>query len=218
MFNIAGGFNIGVAFSITDVDTDNILVDGQTGFSIATAGFANDITTVNLKVGTDRVALTNLSGTGDSYTADLMDVTALTSDTVGLPFSSATYQNEIEVTDGTDTAVINITRNPKAGWEVVETLNAVVTEGSGAETRPEGAPSDLSQIYYPTAQNTAFAPTFIVTSDADIVEGKLWDVDTSTWEAFTITFVSGDGNLYVKPIVRFITRNIVQSVVNVIDT
>ena len=174
--------------TITDVDTDETLIDGQTGVTLATSGFANDITTVNLKVGADRVALTNLSGTGDSYTANLMDVTTLTSGTVGLPFSSATYQNEIEATDGTDTAVINITRNPKAGWEVVDVVGCVTTKGSIAEGRTEGAYSDGSQVLYETKDGTTIGPDLIIKSDGLTASGKVWDVDTGRYEDWTIDF------------------------------
>jgi len=176
------------AIEITDVDTDNIIEDGQQDVTLTTLGFASDITAVNLKVGTDRVALTNLSGTGDSYTANLMDVTALTSGTVGLPFSSATYQNEIEATDGTDTAVINITRNPKAGWEVVDVVDAVNTEGSTFENRVGGAPSNASQILYPTANGTSITATGIITTDAQEVDGYLWNVTSGEWETWSVDF------------------------------
>ena len=181
-------FDVSAIPSITDVDTDEALIDGQTGVSITTSDFSGNVTAVNLKVGTDRVALTNLSGTGDSYTANLMDVTALTSGTVGLPFSSATYQNEIEATDGTDTAVINITRNPKAGWEVVDVVDAVNTEGSTFENRVGGAPSNASQILYPTANGTSITATGIITTDAQEVDGYLWNVTSGEWETWSVDF------------------------------
>ena len=176
------------SFSITDVDTDNIIEDGQQDISIPTTGFTSPITTINLKVGDDRIALSGLTRDVDTYTADLMDVTALTSGTVGLPFSSTTYQNEIEATDGTDTAVINITRNPKAGWAVIDVVGCVTTKGSIAEGRTEGAYSDGSQVLYETKDGTTIGPDLIIKSDGLTASGKVWDVDTGRYEDWTIDF------------------------------
>jgi hypothetical protein len=177
-----------VALEITNVDTDNTITDGQQDISIPTTGFTSPITTINLKVGDERIALSGLTRDVDTYTADLMDVTALTSGTVGLPFSSATYQNEIEATNGTDTAVINITRNPKAGWAVIDVVDGVNTEGSAFETRVGGAPSNASQILYPTANGTSITATGIITTDAQEVDGYLWNVTSGEWETWSVDF------------------------------
>jgi hypothetical protein len=177
-----------VALEITSVDTDDTITDGQQDISIPTTGFTSPITTINLKVGDEKIALSGLTRDVDTYTADLMDVTALTSDTVGLPFSSTTYQNEIEVTDGTDTAVINITRNPKAGWVVIDVVDGVNTEGSTFENRVGGAPSNASQILYPTANGTSITATGIITTDAQEVDGYLWNVTTGEWETWSVDF------------------------------
>lgn len=196
------------AASITDVDTDNIIVDGQTGISLTVAGFSGDITGVNLKVGSDTVALTNLAGSGNSYTFDLMDVTALADGAAVLPFSSGTYQNEIEVTDGTDTASINITRNIKAGYAIVVTLSAVTTKGSVYEGRVGGAPADGWQNLYPTANNTLISATGIITSDGATVSGQLINTSSDQVELWDITFPSTGGSSLASRLSKRLNSNL----------
>jgi hypothetical protein len=130
--------------------------------------------------------------TEETYSFDLPDVTSITEPTLGLPFSSAAYQNQIEVTDGTDTASINITRNPKSGYTVVETVSAVDTVGSIFETRVGGAPADGSQIYYPTADSTTITASGIITTDSTGFVAFVWDVTSKEWDAVTFT-TQGEG-------------------------
>jgi hypothetical protein len=122
---------------------------------------------------------------GTNYTVDFPDVTAFTADTVGLPFTSAAYQNELVVTDGTDTAAINIIREPKAGYTVVETISATNVKGSIFENRVSGAPFDGSQVYYSTAGNTTISATGIITTDLETLVADVWDVTTGIWEKVT---------------------------------
>lgn len=178
---------------IVDVDSDEILVDGQQDVSFTVANFDNDITTASITSGVYSAPLTGLTGTGTSYTADLFDVSSFASDTAGVPFTSANHVNLFEASDGTDTATLEITRNPKAGWVVVDTVGAVATQGSVFENRVGGAMSDNSQILYSTANNTTIGPDGTITTDADTVEGKAWDVDTGLWETFTVLFTGDVG-------------------------
>lgn len=202
--------------SITDVDTDNTVVDGQQNVPFTVAGFAGDITAVSLRVGADTIPLTGLTGTGTSYTFDLNDVTTYTDVTAGLPLSSGTYQNEIVATDGTDVAAINITREPKVGYAVTETAGAVATQGSIFETRVGGAPADGSQIYYPTADATSIDATGIITTDSTGFVAFVWDVTSGDWDV--VTFDAGDGVGYIKPIVTSIESSIVNTVDNLLTT
>jgi hypothetical protein len=122
---------------------------------------------------------------GTNYTVDFPDVTAFTEDTAGLPFTSAAYQNELVVTDGTDTAAINIIREPKAGYTVVETISATNVKGSIFESRVGGAPFDGSQVYYSTAGNTTISATGIITTALETFVADVWDVTTGIWEKAT---------------------------------
>lgn len=182
--------------SINSVDGDNIVTDGQQNVPVIVSGFAGDITSMSLRVGTDTIALTGLTGTGDNYTINLPDISALAVDTLGVPFSSAAYQVELVATDGVDTAAIDITREPKVGYALVETVSAVATQGSLFETRVGGAPFDGSQIYYPTADDTAIDSTGVITTNSTGFTARVWDVTSKTWEI--VTFDAAD---IVAPII-----------------
>lgn len=175
---------------ITDVDGDEVVEDGQQDIPFTVANFDNDVTTASITSGVYSAPLTGLTVTGTSYTVDLFDVSSFASDTAGIPFTTANHVNLFEASDGTDAATLEITRNPKTGWAVVDTVGAVATQGSVFENRVGGAMSDNSQVLYPTASNTTIAPNGTITTDAATVEGKAWDVDTGTWELFTVNFAS----------------------------
>lgn len=187
--------------AILNVDSDDVIEDGQQDIPFTTRSFSGDITTVSITSGVYSTPLTGLTGTGTSYTVDLFDVSSFSSDTAGVPFTTANHVNSFEASDGADTATLEITRNPKAGWAVVDTVGAVATQGSVFENRVGGAMSDNSQVLYPTASNTTIAPDGTITTDADTVEGKAWDVDTGTWELFTVNFASAD---VTKPVITLI--------------
>lgn len=177
--------------AILNVDSDDVIEDGQQDIPFTTRSFSGDITTVSITSGAYSAPLTGLAGTGTSYTVDLFDVSSFSSDTAGIPFTSANHVNLFEASDGTDTATLEITRNPKAGWAVIDTVGAVATQGSVFENRAGGAMSDNSQVLYPTASNTTISPDGTITTDAATVEGKAWDVDTGAWEIFTVNFGTG---------------------------
>lgn len=176
---------------ITDVDTDETVEDGQQDVSFTVSGFGSDITSASLRVGAQTVALTGLSGTGTNYVVDFPDVSAFATDTAGLPFTSSNHVNELVASDGNNEASLAITRNPKAGFAVVDTVNAVATQGSVFENRVGGAMADGSQILYPTTNNTVVTEDGVISTDADSVDVLTWDVDTGIWETLTITFVNG---------------------------
>jgi hypothetical protein len=195
---ISGPAYIGVidvlpAQSITSVDGDNTVTDGQQSVPVIVTGFTGDVTSASLRVGANTIPLTGLAGTGDNYTVNFPDVAAFTVDTAGLPFSSGAYQNEVVVTDGTDTAAINITREPKAGYTVVETISATAVKGSIFESRVGGAPFDGSQIYYSTAGNTTISATGIITTDLTTLTAHVWDVTSGNWELMTFNGINIGG-------------------------
>jgi hypothetical protein len=181
------------AQSITSVDGDNTVTDGQQTVPVVVTGFTGDVTSASLRVGANTIPLTGLAGTGDNYTVNFPDVAAFTVDTAGLPFSSGAYQNEVVVTDGTDTAAINITREPKAGYTVVETISATAVKGSIFESRVGGAPFDGSQIYYSTAGNTTISATGIITTDLTTLTAHVWDVTSGNWELMTFNGINIGG-------------------------
>tara|TARA_R110002049_G_scaffold127881_2_gene285036 strand:- start:740 stop:2299 length:1560 start_codon:yes stop_codon:yes gene_type:complete len=171
------------AFSIVNVDTDNTVTDGQQNVPFTVAGFAGDITSASLRVGADTISLTGLTGTGTSYTVNLPDIAALVASTQGVPFSTQAYQVEFVATDGTDTAAINITREPKAGHTVVDIVDGVAIEGSAFETRVGGAPFDGSQLLLPP--NFSSTAAGIITGPAEDATFHCWDVTSKSWDIVT---------------------------------
>ena len=178
------------ARSIVNVDTDNTVVDGQQDVPFTVADFAGDITGASLRVGTDTLALTGLVGTGTSYTVNMPDLSTFADATAGLPLTSASHQVQLEVTDGTDTATIDIDYLPKTGWAVQEITGGVSVKGSVFEGRTGGAPANTSQVYYPTASNTSISATGVITTDVtgDSINGVIYYVTAKEWETFAASF------------------------------
>ena len=180
---------------ILSVGTDNIVTDGEQDFPVINASFDNDIDTVALRVGNRTVDLSGFSGTGANYTADVMDVTTFNSNgIVGLPFSSPTHQNQIVVSNALESAFLNITRNPKAGYQIVDVINASTDLSSWANGRVDGAPSDGSQLLYETKENTIVLSNLITKTDANSLNAWLWDIDTGLWESLQMDFISFASN------------------------
>lgn len=163
---------------ITDVDTDETTIDGQSAVAVTVSGFGSDVTSILYTDGTNDTANLLAGGTGDNYTINLPDVSAYSSDTTGVPFGSLTC----EVTDGTDTATISVTHNVKSGWATTTVASAVTGDGSIFETIfPDG-----SQIYYDTSNNTSVDPDGIYTTDGTEIDGAVWNTSNATWVPFTV--------------------------------
>jgi hypothetical protein len=105
-----------------------------------------------------------------------------------LPLTSASNQVQLEVTNGISVATIDIDYLPKAGWGVQEITDGVIIKGSAFEDRVGGAPSNTSQIYYPTADDTDFSSTGIFTSNSldSTIEGRIYDATAKEWEVLTV--------------------------------
>lgn len=174
------------AATVVDVNTNEIIDDAETGNTLTVSGFVSDISTVKLKSGTAETTVLNLSGTGDNYTFDNVDVAGFTSDTVGAPLTSANNIAQVEATDGVDTAVLTVSSVAKAGWERVEIASAVKTTGSIFENFV-GTIVDESLIYYATADNTSVDATGIVTTDSAVdITMQFWDTSDDTWKQLTL--------------------------------
>jgi len=119
-------------------------------------------------------------------TFDNIDVTAITTPTVGNPFTSASHSITADFTDGTDSASLAVTYNPKAGYAVQEITSAVKTTGSVFENFVGTIP-DTSQVMYPTANNTSVDATGILTTDATSnFYMHYWDATSGEWDRFEV--------------------------------
>ena len=115
--------------SITSITSP--IIDGSSGNSIAVSSFPADLVSITLRCHEFSSGVASLVGTGDNYTFGLFDVTSLTVDTVGVPFTSANFPLTAEPSDGTNTATTDVVLNPKSGWQRTDfatTLN--MAEGS----------------------------------------------------------------------------------------
>jgi len=177
--------------NLDDVNTNEITTDAETGVTFTISDNVQDATAFKLKTTTGGFEITalNLSGTGSNYTVDMPDVAAFGIDTAGIPFSSSNWSIEYEATADARTATLAGTHNPKTGWATVDVLNGSIAKGSIFEDRPEGSPADSSQIYYDTANNTTINPQGIFSTDANTINGQLWNIDTGEWEPWNVSIV-----------------------------
>lgn len=183
MFAIEGATVSGPA--VTDVDTDETIVDAQKNVAVTVADFGGDITSIILASGSFTTANLLDAGTGTSYTMDLPDITGYAVDTAGVPFTSSNHTVVVRASRTGETDDLEVTFNPQPGWARVDVASGSTAEGSIFEDRAGGAPADTSQIYYPTASNTSITATGVITTDLDTVSGQLFNVSTGEWEPWT---------------------------------
>lgn len=182
--------NAAAGATIDDFNTDEIILDAETGNTATVSDFGSDITSIKLVSGTAETTMLNLAGTGNSYTFDAPDVATYVSDTAGCPFTTASHAVSCEVTDGTDTDSLVGTYSPKAGWAVTEVNSAVKTAGSVFEDFT-GTIVDSSQVLLP---DDVFISSIGIlttnrTTDAD---GQFWDASDDTWKQFSIIIGESD--------------------------
>ena len=90
---------IGGSASITDINTDEIVTDGETGVTFTTSGFSSEISTVQLVSGSSITNGSSVSSTSGTGTFSLPDITLYTGDVIGCPLTTA---NNIVVARLTD--------------------------------------------------------------------------------------------------------------------
>lgn len=169
---------------------DSPILDAEQDNVFNVTGFGSNINQVNVypTVGFSDWGVTGLTGTGDGpYTYDMTDVAAYTVNTIGSPFTSASWQQQLYGADGTDSDIVNLTVNPKAGWAVVEAVSPVKTAGSVFENFT-GIPVNTDQVYYPTAGNTSVAADGTLTTDltSGTISMLYWDSSDNNWKPFDI--------------------------------
>lgn len=197
--------------TVDDINTDEVVEDGETGVTFTTTGYGGEISTATINDGTNSTSASNISSTGGAGTFDLPDVSGYASNTAGSPFTTASYTIQATLGDGTDTANLGVTYNPKTGWAVVEVASAVKTTGSVFENFV-GTITDASQVLYPTSNNTSVSATGIITTDAtQDIDMQFWDVTDGTWKPFTALI--GSGNANVSSLVSSCVSSMVRSLV-----
>jgi len=135
----------------------------------------------------------SLAGTTPNFTYDLPDVAAYAVDTVGTPFDSASWTNELRVgtsVDGNFTSPI--VYSPKAGWALTEVASARTTVGS-LFFGWTGTPANTDQVYYPTANTTAVAANGTLTTNqlTGTIDMVFFDTTDQKWKPFSIIISAG---------------------------
>ena len=181
--------------SVTAINSGAAVTDGQQDVSVTYDNFGGAITTATLKA-TDGATLNYsktlsfTTGGAGEILVDFPDVSAITSTTAGIPFTSATFSLTLELTDGTDTASGSLTLNPKSGYAKTDVASAVTTFGSFFYGFT-GTPADNDEVNYPTASTTSIAATGIVTSDladGSTLSGQVFDQSDGNWKYHSILF------------------------------
>lgn len=175
---------------------DSPVLDGEQNNALTTSGFAGEVTTVTIEAVENGVAVidvsASLAGSAGSYTFDMPDVSAYTSDTLGIPFDTTSWTHTITAGDGVTTDSATIVVNPASGWSVVEVASAITTEGS-VFYGWTGTPADGDQVYFPTANTTSVAATGILTTDqlSGSIDMIYWDQSDYYWKPFSIIITGG---------------------------
>lgn len=174
--------------SITNVDTDGEITDGQGTATLTVADFGGDITSITADDGTYTSSELLAGGTGTSYTWNVTDITALTEDTASGQPNWFTGSLELTASRTGESASSSFVWNPAAGWAVRTVTGNVSESGSISENRGAGAYSDGSVAYYDsTLMNVTVAGVYQVNDPADLpLNFMVWDIDTGTIEVVTI--------------------------------
>lgn len=190
MFDVFKIGNFGAAATIDDVDGDGEITDGQGTATLTTSGFGSDINSITVSDGTFTTANLFAGGSGGNWTWSIPNILDQASDSA--PGQPNWLEGSLEViaSDGVDTATAAFNWNPQLDSTTQVVVGAVDVEGSIYKDRPT-LPSDNSANYYPTTQNTSIDQTGIISTDAEQVDGVLWDIDTGILENWTFVVSNG---------------------------
>ena len=156
------GGDIGAATaSIDTIDSPVLDAEANNAFTVSNYGSAiNSFTIEDVENGSHQIDLSaSLAGT---YTFDMPDVSAYTSDTLGTPFDSTYWSHTATAGDGVDTDTETIVVNPKSGWARVDTA-----------TTPDVASGSVYENF------TGFFDAVSAVSEAN--PSQLTLADTSAW-------------------------------------
>lgn len=177
------------ATSITNI-TDP-LNDGSTGNVLNTSGFGSDISSLTVRDSNTTAFSTtmlNLSGSGDNYTFDNVDITSYIEDTAGTPFDSAYWNNEAVASDGVDSATISLNIAPMTDWAVVDVSATPSTAEGSVFYGWIGVPQQYDQVYFPTTDGTSVASDGVLSTSK--LSGSIpmfyFDQTDGNWKFFQV--------------------------------
>jgi len=172
--------------SVTDVNTDEIILDGEAGVTFAYSNYVSTPTDADIIVSgvTAKTAGTSFSAGAGTGSFSVPDVSAYASTTAGAPFTTASHAASVEISVAAETDSLAITYNPAANWAVFEVSSVSNVEGSFSENFT-GAVPDTSQVLCPDDINIT-ATGMIQTDRTTNADCQYWDATLETWQQFTI--------------------------------
>jgi hypothetical protein len=180
-------YTIGPAQSVTDINTDEIIEDGEQNVTFTTSGFSGEISSFSISNSTYSTSLTGITSTSGAGDADAPDVTTYTVNTPGAPFSHNSAGVSLGQTinailgGGTSTAPLAVEYRPKAGYEAVAITSARTTQGSMFEFFTGDPIVDTSQVLFP--EGTGEGQIYNVQADGTFDSNSSIDVPIKFWDA-----------------------------------
>ena len=134
------------------------------------------------------------------------DVASYTSNTAGIPFTTASWALQARAGDGSTEATSLITVNPQANWNVIEVDTPITTIGSifyvaGGWDLAAAVNTDQLHYYSTETVDDQNANYFHIAANGTIttnltggsVNGHFYDITTTTWYPFTVQIGVGTG-------------------------
>ncbi len=172
------------AFTITTVDTDNIIRVGQTGIQIVGTGLTG-VTTLTMEKG----AISRTLTTTGTTTATLMTFNFTEANQGGLPYGIV----DLVISNGSTEYIKQITITPATGNGIVTVLNPNIEAGSVMDDATGDVPPANGDVveWENAAQITIYANLFAEFANG-VTELRLrfWDASDSTWSAWVDQTIS----------------------------
>lgn len=175
---------------------DTTVLDGSTGNQATITGFLGSVV-AELTDGVNSTQVLNLTNNAGTISYDLPDISAISVNTAGCPWTSAGVQIYLKVIDASDSninAQASINYNPKATHAVQVAAGVTQVAGSLA-SHFSSPPLDGSKMLYPITNTTSVSPTFLVTSSI-VADQKLifWDVEDGIHKPINLEVVPTETN------------------------
>lgn len=188
-------FASAVTAAVDSVNNSNPVLDGLTSVPFTYSGFSGEVTSARLldSFGGAHTLVNFISAAGVGV-FDAQDVVSIvnSASTAGVAFTAANNVLTFELTDGTDTATIEIIYNPSTGYAVTEHIASVNTGLGSWFEGFTGSVAEFDQTFYPTPGNTQVADDGIIQTDlvsGSIIAGASYDQTVNQWLLHSVQVV-----------------------------
>ncbi len=161
-----------------------VIEDAEQGITVETSnmGVVTSVRLTSEGISTNGV---NLNASLGTVTFGLPDLSALTTNQVGCPFSSTNNVVQLSVSDGTNTVSQTVVYNPKTNKMLTELTSPIFTEGSVLENVPPADAIDGSQVVCDAPNYVTANGTFKGDDVAGITYLRYWSKADRTWKRIT---------------------------------